>query len=155
MLALGIATIEQSARALSMKYKPMEFSMKYKMTLIAALTGIATHAHAQDLLAGGPTFQGGQTQVTCYYINMGTTSITPTAQNIYGEASTTPILNPSLGCPTGSPVAPKTTCFVHVSIGSTGAHSCLVTFSTAATNVRGALEVRNSSDDPIARVEMR
>jgi hypothetical protein len=132
-------------------------------TLLAA-TSLAlsiSAANAADaptgstVLAGGPLYAASQNTLFCFFTNFGTTNMTATAQQIFALGSTTAI-DSSSTCSDGL-VLPNQQCFIAPtnSLSSGDSYACKVTFNTSATKIRGALEIYDSAQNPLATVELR
>lgn len=126
--------------------------------LILSLTGAASAADepkGNDVLAGGPIYAGGQYFMQCYFINFGSANVTPIAQELFGISSTTP-LNSASSCANGSAIVPNQTCYASLPAAApSGPLSCKMTFSGPAKNVRGALELYDSTGNLLSTVELR
>lgn len=135
--------------------------MKTLLTATALVLSMAAGANAADaprgstVLAGGALYAASQNTLYCFFTNFGTTNMTATAQQIFALGSTTAIASTS-SCSDGT-VLPNEQCFIVPanSLSSGDSYACKVTFSTAATNVRGALEIIDSALNPLATVELR
>jgi hypothetical protein len=126
--------------------------MKTLFTTSALVLAMTVGANAAQL-AAGMIYNAGASFGYCWYTNLGTTNVTPTAQVMYSWNSNTAIASSSI-CPNGSPVAPGTTCYLYPNSGYTGL-ACKVTFSTSPVNVRGSLELTDPSGDELSQVELR
>ncbi|HLY04181.1 MAG TPA: hypothetical protein VKR31_00380 [Rhizomicrobium sp.] len=122
---------------------------------LAAAANAAEAPKAGDVLAGGPIFSGSQSYFYCEFINLGTSNITPTAQQVFVDFSTTAV-STGTSCANGTAVPPNQTCFIYPSSSlPTDSLSCKVSFSGPVTNVRGAFELYDSNYDTLATVELR
>jgi hypothetical protein len=110
---------------------------------------------ATDVLGSGPIFDINETGFYCEFVNLGTSNITPIAQQVFEDSSTN-ALSTNSNCANDSPVAPNQTCIISPSSSVNDVSlSCKVTFSGAATNVRGAFELYDNSLNALATVELR
>lgn len=135
--------------------------MKTLITTTAlVLSMTATAAAAGPLpsyqLAGGPIFAGNVVDLDCFYINFGGASITPTVQQIFQYNSTTP-MNSNSSCPNGIAVAPNQSCTVYTTdaVQSYVPYACKLTFSAPAKNVRGKLQLFDSSINIVSEADLR
>jgi hypothetical protein len=117
--------------------------------LILFMTGaaIASDTTGGTVLTSGPIslfYDAGG--IDCDYVNFGTTNITPVSQELFEDNSTTPIPT-TAGCANGVAITPNQTCFVYPTdyISDGGTYSCKLTFSTAATHVRGTFITYDSN----------
>jgi hypothetical protein len=134
--------------------KPLLIATAAVLSMTAA-AGAADAPRPITMLAGGPLIDGNEANIYCEFTNFGSTSITPIAQQLYLTNSTTAISS-GASCPNGSPVAPLQGCYIYST--STFPHfgaSCQVTFSGSAVNVRGAVQILNTSYDTLATTELR
>jgi len=110
--------------------------------LILCMTGAALAAEtptASPVLSGGPLYSDNEVNKYCFFINFGSTSITPMSQELFDSLSTSPV-NSTSSCANGVAVAPNKTCNIAPTSALGGVVvSCKVTFTTAASKVRGAL----------------
>jgi hypothetical protein len=113
--------------------------MRSGFLALAALLGMATTAHAQQILSGG-TLYGGPAQVraVCYIYNSGTTSLQPLAVN---------------QC--GSTLLAGQACGIAANIAGNQVYSCKTVVSPNKANARGILEVRDSGQRTLQNVELR
>ncbi|HEX3431703.1 MAG TPA: hypothetical protein VHT03_12545 [Rhizomicrobium sp.] len=130
-------------------------------TLLAATAFILslTAANAADaapstVLAGGPIYSANALNAICWFANLGTANVTPTSQAMYTWDSNVAISTVN-SCPSGNPVSPGTTCYILPSNPPVRGPSCKFVFSTAVTNLRGSLELTDSSVNEISQVELR
>jgi hypothetical protein len=125
--------------------------------LVASMTAVANAASSSrvDVLSGGPIYAGNNSpsSLMCQFINLGTTSVTPTSQELF-ELNSTTAIGSSSSCANGSAVAPNETCYIYPNGQITAPISCKVTFGGSAASVRGALQIYNA-DILIATVELR
>ena len=135
--------------------------MKTLLTATALILSMTAAANAAEparsfVLAGGPIYSLAQNTLLCKYINFGSINIIPTAQEIFSADSTTALTSSYSSCANGTPIVPNQTCFTIIE-GGLPAHflSCKVSFSTAATNVRGALELYDNNSNLVDTVELR
>jgi hypothetical protein len=127
--------------------------MKRLLTTTALVLAMTVGANAVQLGAG-PIYSASGYNGICWYINLGTTNITPTSQLMYSYASTT-ALSTANSCANGSPVGPGKSCYSYPDGPPFDGLACKVTFSTSAVNVRGSLELEDSSGNVLSQVEMR
>lgn len=126
--------------------------MKTK-TLFAAvvLFGSAMQAHADTLAGvmwGGPT----QSAAICYLFNMGPGAVSITSKAVYAETGgTRPLGNDTCG----TSLAAGAICAFGASIPSGGANACRVVLSPSGANVRGEMDIRDSSGVILNSVELR
>jgi hypothetical protein len=126
--------------------------MKRLLTTTALVLATTAGANAAQLGAG-PIYSTNATFAYCWWINLGTASVTPTSQVMYPWNSNTAISTANT-CPNGSPVGLGTTCYIYP--GSTiNGLSCKVAFGTSVANVRGSLELTDGSSNEISQVELR
>ena len=128
--------------------------------LILSMTAAASAAETptgSTVVGGGPLYVPQQNEhLFCMFINNGVASITLTAQEIWKLDSTTAV--PTQGnCANGSTVAPQKTCWIQTTdyLTYNYMYSCKVTFSTAATHVRGALTLYDVNYNALTTVELR
>lgn len=128
--------------------------------LVLSITAAASAAETprgSNVLAGGPILSP-QTAyyVDCIFINLGSTNITPTTQELFESGSTTAISSLT-SCTNGTPVAPNETCTIQNAntIPPDSANSCEVRFSSAATNVRGEMQLFDQNENPLVSGELR
>jgi hypothetical protein len=132
--------------------------MKTRLTAIALVVSMTTAsaANAGGQIAGGPIYANGEFTIYCYFVNFGSTKVTPKSQQLFLVGSATPLASES-SCPNGSPVAPNQSCYTvpAATLPTNVGTSCKVTFSGSATDVRGALEIFDRDGDALATVELR
>jgi len=125
--------------------------------LVLSMTAIASAAETprgtSNVLAGGPIYATNATYYYCWFINFGSATITPTAQLVFQDSTTA--INSNLSCANGSPVPVNGTCFIYPQSAEGAPFACKVTFSVAATNVRGALQAFDSNYNLLSTVELR
>src|SRR5205814_3053971 len=122
--------------------------MKMLLTAIALILTMTAAASATEtptgstVLGGGPLYDGAQNSLYCFYINVGAASITPTAQEIFKQSSTTPIAS-TTSCANGTAIAPNQSCILYSTSSLDGGYpyACKLTFSTVARGVRGAVQL--------------
>ena len=124
--------------------------------LVLSMTAVANAAEpprgASNVLGTGPIYQPNINILYCGYTNLGTASITPTAQMFY---DTNGAVNPtSTTCANNNAIAPGKSCFVLLD-GAQEYTACEVTFSGPATNVRGLVLLFDGGDNYQGSVEMR
>ncbi|MDB5800491.1 MAG: hypothetical protein JWL63_1430 [Rhodocyclales bacterium] len=124
----------------------------YKVHMVAALLCVAASAHAETLSgigSGGAT----QTKVVCYIYNAGPGAVSVTAKNIYSEVYGTQTIAFD-SC--SSSVADGAICaFVANITAAVSGNVCTITFSPSAANVRGSMEIRDSSAKVLSNVLLR
>jgi len=126
--------------------------------VVLAMTAAASAAEApkaSDALASGTLYSSTEAGLNCFFTNFGSTNVTVTAQEVFSTGSTTAIVTDPT-CGNGTAVAPNQTCIIYPqSFSPEAGYSCKVTFSTAATNVRGALQLFDSSENAQGSTELR
>src|SRR5690348_2193807 len=136
--------------------------MKALLTVTALILSTTAAALAAEtptgstVLSGGPLYTPGNPPgLICQYINFGGANITPTSQQIFDAASTTEIASTST-CANGNPVTANQTCLIspQSALPEGQLFSCKLTFSTAATHVRGALQLFENAT-PTVSVQLR
>jgi len=127
--------------------------MKTLLTTSALVLAMTAGANAAEL-AGGPIYSANGNFALCWFVNLGTTNVTPTSQALYAWNSNVAI-STSYSCATGSPVGPGTTCYIFPNSTPVVGLSCKFVFSTAVTNLRGSLELTDSSENELSQVELR
>jgi hypothetical protein len=127
--------------------------MKTLLTTTALVLAMTAGANAAQLGAG-PIYSGNAYSGICWYINLGATNITPTSQIMYSAFSATAISTTNT-CNTGSPVGPGKSCYFYPSATPYDGLACKVVFSTSPVNVRGSLELIDSTGNELSQVEMR
>jgi hypothetical protein len=135
--------------------------MKKLLTTTALILAMTAGANASEtptgstVLAGGPLYAASQNMLFCFFTNIGTTNLTATAQQIFALGSTTAIASSST-CPDGL-LLPNQQCYIAPtnSLSSGDSYTCKVTFNTTTTKIRGALEIYDSAQNPLATVELR
>jgi len=127
--------------------------MKRLLTTTALVLAMTVGANAAQL-AAGTIYSANASFGYCWWTNLGTTNVTPTSQVMYTWYLNTAI-STSGSCSNGSPVGPGTTCYIYPSSTGYVGLSCTVVFSTSVANVRGSLELTDSSGNELSQVELR
>jgi hypothetical protein len=128
--------------------------MKTLLITTAFVFAMTLGANAAQLGAG-PIYSANAHYAYCWWINLGTATVTPTSQLMYSFNSNTAISTSST-CPNGSPVGLGTSCWIYPnSSGGITGLSCKVVFSMGVANIRGSLELVDPSNNEISQVELR
>jgi hypothetical protein len=127
--------------------------MKTLLTTTALVFAMTAGANAAQIGAG-PIYAPKGNYGYCWYINLGTGNITPTSQLLYAVFSNTPIPS-SDSCATGSPVPIGQSCYIYPNSSPYTSLACKVAFSTSPANVRGSLELLDTSNNVLSQVELR
>jgi hypothetical protein len=126
--------------------------------LVLCTTTAATAAQAPTasvIIGGGPVYNPNEEYILCWFVNYGTVKVTPISQQLFSSGSTT-ALTASIGCANNSAVAPNQSCAIeYIGAIAPNAESCKITFSGAATNVRGAMQVFDQNSNLLSTVELR
>jgi hypothetical protein len=127
--------------------------MRSGFLALAALLGMATTAHAQQILSGG-TLYGGPAQVraVCYIYNSGTTSLGLSGTQL---ADPTGAVQPLAVNQCGSTLLAGQACGIAANIAGNQVYSCKTVVSPNKANARGILEVRDSGQRTLQNVELR
>jgi hypothetical protein len=125
--------------------------MRYALVLAVLLTSLGTAAQA-EILAGGPLYGGTtQTDAVCYIFNAGAAAVSLGKPQIRTQNGSLKSLS-SNNC--SATLAARRGCAWAANIASNLAHECQMDVSSK-TDVRGSLEIRNSSLDILNSVELR
>ena len=121
------------------------------ITLPALLLG--SHANA-DTLASGNIY-GGTSQVNafCYLFNAGTGPVTISSIEVKGHNDSGPASVVTNGC--SGTLAAGAACQLKTGASTQKAYSCKAVITPDASSVRGHMDLRNSSDVPLAQIDLR
>jgi hypothetical protein len=120
--------------------------------LVAAMT-FAGAANASALLAAGSLFGGAsQTTAVCYIFNAGPNVVALTAINML-NAEGSPLTLTVHGC--GASLPAGQSCGIAASIAGNQTYSCVASFPKNPLNMRGIMEVRDSSQSTLANTPLR
>jgi hypothetical protein len=125
--------------------------MKRLLPLLGIALFAAPATGVADTLAGvvygGPT----QSAVVCYLFNVGPGTVTVTAKTISEEAGEVA----QYGTTCSSPLGAGKTCWFGAYITLDRAYSCRAVLSPSGDNVRGSIDIRDSTAKVLARGDMR
>ncbi len=117
------------------------------------LLGLTTVAEAQSILSAGGLYGGpSQVRAVCYFYNSGSSSVALAGSNILDQngSAQTLVVNQC-----GSSLSPGRTCGIAANASNNQPYSCRTFASPNKTFLRGVLEMRDSSQRPLANVELR
>ena len=127
--------------------------MRSILVASVAILGITGAAQAQQILSAGGLYGGpSQVRVVCYFHNSGSSPVALAGSNILDQNGTaqTLVVNQC-----GTSLAPGRTCGIAANATNNQPYSCRTFASPSKGPLRGVLEVRDSSQRPLANVELR
>jgi hypothetical protein len=123
-----------------------------RFAAVATLWGASLAAHA-DILAGVGFGGPRQSQAVCYLFNAGPGAVNITSKSIHPEFGNT---LPTLVYDTcANSLAAGNVCAFVANIPSTGGNACRVVLTPSGANVRGTLEIRDSSGEVLNSMGLR
>jgi len=123
-----------------------------KLLVASALLSSETIVHA-DTLAGVAFGGGNQSIAVCYAFNAGPGNVNVTSSSILSESGAS---LPIAGKNCSASLTPGSTCYLQATTSvNNQAVACRIIVSPSAANVRGEMEIRDSSNVVLNSVELR
>ena len=129
--------------------------MRIAMAALSLSLGLTTSAFADDLLAGGNLFGGPtQTRVVCSFFNAGNQPVSIISPRLLDQFGTSFPLTGNQ-CDDTPTLAANRTCGIFVDINAQRSWSCRARISPNKQNVRGVLDIRDTTGSVLANTELR